>query len=535
MKKIGIITALFFLVCIGCFEDKGNYSYESVVEPTWKTDYISISCYEGDTAKFVGSDKFEWPAGNENRAEEVRYEWKINGVVVGEELDFEILTDSLIKKIGLTKFEENGLAGSFSIIDEKSEVRFMVRTYNQINPKYYNGDWVVLSQQGEDSKLSFLKSVISYDKSGTAVYSFELTDNIFETINGETIIGKPIALSKGRAKNIGSLGSMTIMTDKVAWVVDNTNLKKVSELKDEFLDGTPENFIPVALHNSDDASAGGITLVATMDGRLFKRQMSENYLGGKFLTEPYALDEKGYDIVDFGLCGAGWKDLPMYDKKNRRVVFMNCQYDYTLGYVVKLEAVTPNLTGESENVAPVWNMPEGTDVLFIGYQELISLPYGSGQMAYTIIYNDVNGETYLADFVINGKTIECVSNEDSQIIRFPGGDLTKESMLLTSIFDYDAKYLFLYSKANEIYCLDRRDGRNEVSCLLSLDSKVTFLGYTMMRNAYKRIVVGCENGDLLVYDISNRQSPLCVAKWNLGGKVVDAKELGNLYSFDEVY
>ena len=103
-------------------------------------------------------------------------------------------------------------------------------------------------------------------------------------MNG-SIPGKPLMMVKSPSTNISPLGATTIITDQVAYVISNESLLKVSELKDEFLDGTPANFQVVSRRDADH-----YTFVATKDGRVFRRVMSENFLGGKFLTEPYYIE-----------------------------------------------------------------------------------------------------------------------------------------------------------------------------------------------------------------------------------------------------
>lgn len=42
----------------------------------------------------------------------MRYEWKLDGVVIGEEADFDIDTYELMEKIGMTQFSKSGTNGT---------------------------------------------------------------------------------------------------------------------------------------------------------------------------------------------------------------------------------------------------------------------------------------------------------------------------------------------------------------------------------------------------------------------------------------
>lgn len=79
---------------------------------------------DGEVMKFRGSKMFTWETDSAMRAEEVRYEWKIKGVVISEELDFDMPTDEVVKKIGLTRYSNDvGEWGTFSVIEKRPELR----------------------------------------------------------------------------------------------------------------------------------------------------------------------------------------------------------------------------------------------------------------------------------------------------------------------------------------------------------------------------------------------------------------------------
>ena len=493
----------------------GNYSYLKVEEPQWLLDYtntpMSFICTIGDTLWLTGSDKFTWMKDSAQRAQEVSYKWTVHGKTVGERLDCMILTDSLMNLIGLTT-PTDGVMGTFSIIDKASGVASMVKIVVKVQPEFYRGDWVVLSEDGENTKCSFMYSEV--DDLGKSI--FRLWDNAYKEINGDIIPGKPLSMALSLAPNVGMLGSMTVITDQVAYVLDNTTLRKISELKDEFTGGAPMNFVPVYRFDCDDQREGGITWVATMDGQIYRRKMSKNYLGGDFVNVPYVIDEKGYKITRFGLAKGGQDFSPCYDEKNRRVCIMI--------WGTSIQPLSPLAGADLSNMAPVWGMPEGTEVLYLYAQQNISVSSYSGR-AYTMVYNDKNGNTYLTDFVTNLRGV-VVSNSKICNIPFPGGNMTNESVFLGSAANRSVSSRLIYSCGHDVFYSNRNLADNRVFHILQLDSKVTCLGYaTTGYPAYVKLVVGCENGDLLVYDISNIENPSLISKYNMGGKVVAVKEI----------
>ena len=107
MKKLNILFYLSFFLFVGCLEDEGNYDYKSINEPKWYADPIAqpIAIYgrEGEIMKFRGHKAFKWETDSAQREKEVRYEWTLKGVIIGEEADFDIKVDSVVKKVNLTE------------------------------------------------------------------------------------------------------------------------------------------------------------------------------------------------------------------------------------------------------------------------------------------------------------------------------------------------------------------------------------------------------------------------------------------------
>lgn len=112
---------------------------------------------DGEVMKFRGSKMFTWETDSAMRAEEVRYEWKIKGVVISEELDFDMPTDEVVKKIGLTRYSNDvGEWGTFSVIEKKTGITFPARLFVYFYPPFAPDDWFILSENGDKSKVSVI-------------------------------------------------------------------------------------------------------------------------------------------------------------------------------------------------------------------------------------------------------------------------------------------------------------------------------------------------------------------------------------------
>lgn len=164
MKKILILGCIVSYIFTSCFKDTGNYNYEKINAPTWLYNYTSlpiyITTYAGDTAKGVVPFMFDSPDSVEI-LKNLRYEWRYKGILLSEQKDFYMETDSLIKILNLPFAQTSGGEGTFAMIDKTTGIKHMVRTWLTVRPRIYQGDWVILSENGANSKVSFLKKKIN--------------------------------------------------------------------------------------------------------------------------------------------------------------------------------------------------------------------------------------------------------------------------------------------------------------------------------------------------------------------------------------
>jgi hypothetical protein len=525
MKHIKILGfTLCVVMLMGCFKDKGNYDYAELNAPTWLFNNLStpiyITTYAGDTAR--AKVPFQFEKDSVKMLANSRFEWKFNDVLLSEERDFNMPTDQLIAKLNLSFSEPSGSSGSFSIIDKTTGVKHMVRTWVTIRPKFYQGDWAILSESAGNSKLSFYKKKTRTGLGGVTTTTYTLSDNLYETVNGSKLLGAPRKLRYSQARDISApVGATSVITDQSAYVVNNENFKLVSEYKNEFLDGTPPNFKVSNIFHSRL-----LAYLATDDGKLYRRVLTPNWLGGKFLTQPYVIDNKGYKITDFGFGKTAQTSAisPAYDELNRRVVMIQMVEPYRI--------LPVTLISGTVNPTPVWEMPEGTEVLYLGASSHKDYPQYSAGL-FTMVYNDKNGNTFLSDFVVNWADARVLENPAANKIPFPGGNLPKGTKFLGTADTYRKDYLF-YTKGNELRYVNRiNDSSNSY---MTFTSNITDVKYAAYNINYKQISLGFENGDFFMVDISVVSLPKIMpqTKVNVGGKIVDIMEL-RIDSFTDAY
>ena len=548
MKSIRLYIILFlFGLLTGCFEDEGNYSYEEINPPLWSDNFNTSSpkrmfgyAGDGEVMKFRGSKMFTWETDSAMRADEVRYEWKIKGVVISEELDFDMPTDEVVKKIGLTRYSNDvGEWGTFSVIEKKTGITFPARLFVYFYPPFAPDDWFILSENGDKSKVSVI-SPRTVSENGKNTVNYKLKDDVYATINGHDIPGKPKDLVMETSRDVSAGGACVILTDQVAYEVNVQNMMKVDEVKDQFLDGAPADFKIAAMREKAPSSPsfgeGSASFIVTEDGRLFTRMRSANYLVGKYLTEPYYIDAKGYEITMLGHSTYG-QNIPCYDAKNRRVVMATTwredvgedMYNKTSVYKTRVIPLKSHVN------VPVSGFAEGTEMLYLSQKNHISWGFTGTSLLFTAYYNEPGADgTIIGDFGFDNRSATFKYAGLERKLTLPV-KLDASSVLLVSSnyrsseYAEDAKYRDFYSVGNELYFVQRPDFYFDFSMRVvkfnaTIPSKITSLAYAFFD--LDQLWIGCEDGTIQAYDIRNINSPVLLFEKNVGGKVASIKQIG---------
>ena len=519
MKGKVIIFSLLLVSLFSCLKDNGEYVYERAVEPTLADGETSLTvyCYGGDSARAVV--KFE-TLGRDSLESDWTYEWKVWDSVICTKRDLNMLSDDIFAKIKITSFPENqAIPGIFSMRNVHSGEVYQFAVAFYMRPKYWNGQWLILSENGADSKLSYLQSKVDNETGGV---TYELTDDIYQKINGEPLKGRPVRLFTHSAPNIStSVGATFVVTEETMVDLNNETFLPAADIDALFLDGAPAGF-----QAKDLICVDYYNYMTDTEGRVYKRTFTMNYLGGKYINEPYQIDNKDLRVAFWGEGDVypNAEFLPAWDEANRRVVMLSNSRTKNLYAVID----------ETPKDIMVSAMPEGTKALFLLFNEAIynEETWSFDNWSYHIVYNDADGNTWLGEFVV-GKNMDgrpvCTS---MTAVPFPGGNLDEGTLFIgTSSYSGPNARMF-YTKGNEVRYIDRR---NQVDrSFMTFDHTVTsltFAAYADWMNGvapYQQIAVGFENGDFKLVDIANPDRPQVIedATRNVGGRVVSAVQVG---------
>lgn len=554
--RYAFVAMLMPLMLASCFSDDGNYEYESLKPPTWLDNFmdspIQVLVYGGRPVRLDGSRYFNWgKLDSLQRSQEVRYEWRMNGKVYSTELKEEMTTDEFLKRMGLEEMPVKEQSGDFSIIEKSSGVTFKVKCTLFFKPAIGGGDFVVYSAMGANmpnvGKLTVFRLNYLKEK-GKLKENFEFGKYVVDNVPGT-----PRSLDVAVAKNVGAAGSLTLITEEGDAMVYNAgNLKKEWDLSSQFADGTPDNFKVSGRKDQEDGGMNtpALTWVATKDGRLFSRQFGKNYLGGKFISDPYYIDSLGYKITKFGHTNWGVTNVPCYDEKNRRVVLATTTnssdfYKYR-SFVVTLHS--------DQFYSPAEKMPEDANVYYL--TTMNGDEYRDNRNSWFQAYYTTGGKSMVACFAVDNyaRRLTYTMNYMSPY-EISGHLFTNETVFLTASGEQlsgnsSKAYTDLFSEGMDIYAIQRDGNRttfgaNEITIkkipLEGITSKITYMVYDVtgywvgLDHEYPHLVVGCENGDVLIYYAVPVAHPRLMKKYNVGGRVCAIKQVAMPSSYLDLY
>ena len=394
MNKLiyGLLASV--LVLTACFEDEGNYDYEVTNPPHWLVDYTQPTYFVGYQDGEVilnGSPLFTWDTDSLERSEEVSYEWVVNGNTVAEGIRVTMKTEELMEKAGIESFSGSmGTYGTFNVVEKSTGVKYMAKIMLWCYPRYSSGSWMILTDNGGKAGMAAVRKM-NVMENGVQVAKYEVVKNAYEAANaGQSIAGKPVGLNWALDRHVGQNGSLTVVTDRGGYELNAEDLTLHAMIGGEqFLNGVPAGFKLQARADHDGTDMyQPATFLASTDGQIYTRVMSKNYLGGKYLSEPYYIDEKGYKVSKFGNTLFNGM-IPCYDELNRRILIAAVSLqEVSVGTEGdKLLVSQPQivaLSGIPTQGAPVGEFPEGTEILYLGLNRFYPM---NGQMVFVCLYN----------------------------------------------------------------------------------------------------------------------------------------------------
>lgn len=512
---------LFFvslLLLSSCLEDNTELSLKDINLPSfdYDQDVVTVDAIIGKNAKLDCRFHYE-SKDNEELMKNSKYEWFVNNILISEEKNLDMSTTEIMSKIDMVKLPTYALSGMLKITNPATNAKAIQKIRVNIKSNFNIGTWLLLSKNNGNSKLSYINSFMQNDESGKRRKVYEKYDDIIQHCNGDEVklIGNPIKLVDYSAPHISSsMGATTVITDKVAWNLNNENLKFVNNVYDEFIDGN-KNLNIVDVYYDFDIH---YSFVITKEGEVYMRKFSKNHLGGSYISKPIFIDEKGYDIKFASDHGDFTNSSAFYDQKNHRLVSSG-----------KNNMILPIEKVEGNHLLDVTQLPQ--DIKVLGLSKGGNLTQGSAPRGYTsyFLFYKKGDKFFCHEFVINCHSIPCKLTTDKVNTIPLNGKFKEDSKIWMPGFfpffiDMEFWYAVFYTSGNEIRMFDRMSKEDKL--IYRFDHKITAANFDTNRdNPYTKLGVGLENGDFYVID-PLKKTILEEASFNTGGEIVDISILG---------
>lgn len=186
-------------------------------------------------------------------------------------------------------------------------------------------------------------------------------------------------------------------------------------------------------------------------------------------------------------------------------------------------------------------MPADAEVLYL--TTINGQMYWDRNNSWYQIWYNTGGKSMVGTFAVDNRTRKLnvpMANTYYFPYEVTGHQLNKETVFLTAATTRLSNLKSrcdLFSEGNKVFVVVRSGTWGSTSIdqigqlpLKGITSKVTAMTYdrndqyTQGRD-YKHLLVGCENGDVLIYEVTNLPAPVLVGKYNAGGRVAAIKQL----------
>lgn len=383
MKIINIV--LLVVMCsslFSCFDDKGSYDYTKINEITAKIAFIGPDGEEqiapsyvldvGESVKIL--PKLTFSQNKENI--KLEYKWLVDTVEMSTDEEFIYSPEKLgYKKCAL-------------VVSEQGVGREFYQTFNiSVQSKYKTG-WFVLSDEGNGSVLSLIRtSEIRGDYTLGTNASLKIVSverNIYEKINGEALGGTPVKLHEHWCYD-NYMGEVVLLQNGGVGSVElnGDEISRVAYLKSEFLNQD----VPANLKVKDAFYAIWDHFILDESGLLYVRRNTTNqdHYSGYFLNRPFMNGKKFSKLIPVNVFRS--KYFLAFDADESSYIGIDEQY-YNVGNSGKklgFSYIESQYRDDFEHV-------EGIPVY-----STASTEYDYKKFCNVVVF-DVNGESYLHIF-----------------------------------------------------------------------------------------------------------------------------------------
>lgn len=507
MKKLSIIFLLFFTASlVGCYEDKGNYDYKDIQKIDIKFDkkdsYIKTTInqlIEIDPILSLDIDEttknysFAWYLNGETKEEwaKKKFVWKVDRIFADAPL-------------------------ILAITDKRNNLVYMQKTSISVTGPYEtNYSWMILSDEGGKSLLSYLSVIETEDKEDNSQLWIKKSDffrDVYTTVNDNQELGRgPIAIQEHFRVEVdyddNVVGNVAIFQESGAVDLNGVTFEKEIDFFQSFDGGQ----YPAGVILRPGSFMDQVDVVTDQEGKLYSRikATAKVYHSEYFLHTPLKVEGET-EILEKCVVARGFYRsnrygvAMIYDGKNKRMLSIaNSETAaYPLDPLSGAGKITPLGAAEDgadlSKIIPLNDM-SGYELLYLkihAYGDTYA--YGN----YLVLKQESTGKLFLEDFATDkpwGKPARYITKvECTELIGLP----TTPSVIAFPTY-LEQQYAF-FACGKVLYIYDLLNKLKGIDVYYTFDSNITAMNYESNDNLH--LAVGLENGDFYVMGVNEAKN-----------------------------
>jgi len=464
IQWIGIVLPI--LILSACIKDKGNYDIASNDEVSIKFIYQSLPAAVGDTVRYKPELTFKNPQDSPY----FEHAWYVGGQLYSKthELKYYVNTSAIIIPI------------KYFLTDTRTGALYTPEQYMNLTiTSPFAGGWGILYEDHE-GKSEIAHTNYSYVTAGYITYT-----GMYKKINNEDLGSRPFKIFpySTRALNYGVF--VTQKGGQGAIDINGKDFKKMLVASNSFTKGVPESFEPI-----DYASFNNAELVLNKNGDIYARFLSSNVpFTFPWFSTPVTV-EKGMKIKEIWNTWHKTSYIAiLFDELNKRLLYAD-GWTTSPGGGIEIKPIPAPANGYPANFTSLQNFGNWEYIWGDSFQEDVSRSLTGGILLRSPIDHKIYFQSF--DFKLNGLTLTPKTK-----ISFLGSDLVDEHSLYESI--KTRNYIFFTAAGNkDLYYFDIQTGTT-IKLYEKFNSKIMCIAAD---HTSATLGVGLENGDAIIYDIS---------------------------------
>ena len=508
---------IFILAFSGCYDDKGNYSYDNI-------NSIEISAFPvrnlamGDVLEIKPVLTFERGVETENLVYE--WQWCNKTRPNWNTKDFYWMIDTLSSGYLVLR-----------VFDPNSGVTYIQNQYYDISSELNAEGWVILAEKDQKSYLTYIKENTEEDDSGKDIWANIVYEDVYKRNNDDELGAKPIMLHEHFCSDKSTVGNFMVVQQGGQGMVDldGFTFEKVITIDEAFAN----HMLPVDFSPVNTMSMFWVDLIENYDGKIFTRIKASDELfhSSSYLQEPLQLDGQELHAHLYLSKFKETRCAILHDFDNNRLISILDQTDgNTAGNIGKPQVLPAAPSADMQTTPQGWvpldNLGENK-LIYLGYFDPDMSSVGWSQpTGFFMILQDKDGKYWTQEFVINRDwensnlyLSDCKRNEIDL------APYINENSIIYLMPYQEGSESVLISKDNNIYLYEKDSPKDPIKLYYTCSGNVTSIDGEVYYN--RRAGIGLDNGQFVVLNMRGAKN-LITDEEKLVWKTSEETNLGRI-------